>query len=76
MPEMPSAPLPAWIQVRINTIHSQKELRRLLRTPYLAAGTHRAWREWAAPILTASRPAKKQSKGNVIEMRKARATTA
>lgn len=69
MREMPSAPLPTWIQVRINTIHSQKELRRLLQTPYLASETHRAWREWAMPL-----PRKK--KPNVIEIRKARAANA
>jgi hypothetical protein len=68
MPEMPSAPLPMWIQVRLKTIKSQRELRRLLRTPYLAAQTHRAWIAWAAPILTAPRPAKKKS--NVIELRR------
>ena len=55
MPEMPSAPLPAWIRVRINTIKTERELRRLLRTPYLAARAHPDWIEWAAPVLVARR---------------------
>jgi len=55
--EMPSAPLPAWVQARINTIKSERELRRLLRTEYIGAMAHPAWRKWAAPKLVASRPA-------------------
>jgi hypothetical protein len=53
--EMPSAPLPAWIRVRINTITSEKELRRLLRTEYIGEMAHPAWRKWAAPRLVAER---------------------
>lgn len=53
--EMPSAPLPAWIRVRLNTIKSQKDLRRLLRTEYIGEQAHPAWRKWAAPKLVASR---------------------
>lgn len=38
MPEMPSVRLPKWIEVRINTITTERELRRLLRTEYVGGG--------------------------------------
>jgi hypothetical protein len=47
--ELPSVPLPAWIQVRLKSISSLREFKRLLRTPYIAREAHPAWREWAAP---------------------------
>jgi hypothetical protein len=70
--EMPSSPLPVWIQVRLQTIKSQRELRRLLRTPLIAAQTNRAWREWAQPIL----PGQPRKKPKVIEIEKRRAANA
>lgn len=45
--EMPRAPLPMYIRVRLQTIKSQKELRRLLQTDYIASRAHKAWVTWA-----------------------------
>ena len=47
--ELPPFPLPEWIRVRLKTIDSMRELKRLLRTEYIGKMAHPAWRAWAAP---------------------------
>ncbi len=57
---MPSVPLPEWIRVRLNTIHTNRELMRLLRTSYVGGMAHPQWREWVAP--RESQPAEQQDR--------------